>query len=99
MIDELAVLKAKEWLTALLCSNKRKNNILIPLCQLYDEMYHAEIIDKNPLTWVKNLSLQTREPQFFIPDEVANILSELAEQEKNLEIFAWSSGVWNQTLQ
>jgi integrase len=56
-IDELSTLKVKEWLTDLPCSNKRKNNILIPLRQLYDEMYHDEIIAKNPLDHVKNLPI------------------------------------------
>lgn len=92
-IGELTALKIKEWLADLPCSNKRKNNILIPLRQLYDEMYHDEIIDKNPLTRVKNLSLQTREPQPFTPDEIGIILNELTGQKKNLIQFAFWSGL------
>lgn len=92
-IDELTALKIKEWLAELPCSNKRKNNILIPLRQLYDEMYHDEIIDKNPLDHVKNLPIHTREPKPFTPDEVANILNELTGQEKNLIQFAFWTGL------
>jgi integrase len=92
-IDELTALKVKEWLSELSCSNKRKNNILIPLRQLYDEMYHDEIIEKNPLDHVKNLPIHTREPQPFTPNEVASILNELAGQEKNLIQFAFWTGL------
>ncbi|TXI35535.1 MAG: site-specific integrase [Nitrosomonas sp.] len=92
-IDELTALKVKEWLAELPCSNKRKNNILIPMRQLFDEMYHDEIIAKNPLDHVKNLPIHTREPKPFTPDEVANILNELAGQEKNLIQFAFWTGL------
>jgi len=80
-------------LTDLPCSNKRKNNILIPLRQLYDEMYHDEIIAKNPLDHVKNLPIHTREPQPFTSDEVTNILNELTGQERNLIQFAFWTGL------
>lgn len=92
-IDELTVIKIKEWLSNLPCSNKRKNNILIPLRQMFDDLYHDEIIDKNPLTRVKNLSLQTREPQPFTPDEVTSILNELQGDERNLIQFAFWTGL------
>lgn len=92
-IDELTALRVKEWLADLPCSNKRKNNILIPLRQLYDEMYHDEIIPRNPLDRVKNLPIHTREPQPFTPDEVTRILSELEGQERNLIQFAFWTGL------
>ena len=55
-IAELTTCKVKDWRSELPCSNKRKGNILIPLRQMFDELYHDEIIDKNPLQRVKNLS-------------------------------------------
>lgn len=45
-ISELTASKVKEWLSILPCSSKRKGNILIPLRQMFDELYHDEIIDK-----------------------------------------------------
>jgi integrase len=54
-IAELTASKVKEWLSELPCSNKRKGNILTPLRQTFEELYHDEIIDKNPLKRVKNL--------------------------------------------
>ncbi len=92
-IAEVTASKIKEWLSELSCSNKRKNNILIPLRQMFDDLYHDEIIDKNPLDRVKNLPLKTREPQPFTPDEVARILNELTGQERNLIQFAFRTGL------
>ncbi len=92
-IAELTAIKVKAFLADLPCSNKRKSNILIPLRQVYDELYHDEIIDRNPLDRVKNLPVSTREPEPFNADEIARILQELKGQEKNLIQFAFYSGL------
>jgi integrase len=92
-IAELTASTVKEWLAELPCTNKRKNNILIPLRRLYDDMFHDEIIDKNPLSRVKNLSIDTREPEPFSAEEVSRILMQLHGQEKNLIQFAFWSGL------
>lgn len=86
-------MKVKEWLAGLTCSNKRKNNILTPLRRLYDELYHDETIDKNPLERVKNFAVHSREAEPFNAEEVAKILNELDGQEKNLIQFAFWSGL------
>ena len=92
-IAELTSSKVKEWLSELPCSNKRKSNILTPLRQMFEELYHDEIIDKNPLTRVKNLPIRVREPEPFTPEEITKILNELTDQEKNLIQFAFYSGL------
>ena len=92
-IAELTASKVKEWLSELPCSNKRKGNILIPLRQTFEELYHDEIIDKNPLTRVKNLPNKTREPEPFTQEEITKILNELTGQAKNLIQFAFYSGL------
>ncbi|MBL8496776.1 site-specific integrase [Nitrosomonas sp. JL21] len=92
-ISELTASKVKEWLSILPCSSKRKGNILIPLRQMFDELYHEEIIDKNPLQRVKNLPTKTREPEPFTQEEVTKILHELTGQAKNLIQFAFYSGL------
>jgi integrase len=92
-ISELTAIKVKEFLADLSCSNKRKGNILVPLRQMYDEMYHDEIIDRNPLYRVKNLPVITREPEPFNTNEISKILQELTGQEKNLIQFAFYSGL------
>ncbi len=92
-ISELTASKVKEWLSILPCSSKRKGNILIPLRQMFDELYHDEIIDKNPLQRVKNLPNKTREPEPFTQEEITKILNELTGQAKNLIQFAFYSGL------
>lgn len=92
-IAELTASKVKEWLSELPCSNKRKSNILTPLRQTFEELYHDEIIDKNPLQRVKNLPNITREPEPFTQDDIAKILSELTGQARNLIQFAFHSGL------
>ncbi|MGJ0485661.1 MAG: Arm DNA-binding domain-containing protein [Methylomicrobium sp.] len=92
-IAELTATIIKEWLAKLPCSNKRKNNILTPLRQLFQEMYLDESIDKNPLERVKNLPAQPREPEPFTAVEIEKVLNELKGQEKNLIQFAFWSGL------
>ena len=92
-ISELTAIKVKEFLADLPCSNKRKSNILIPLRRVYDELYHDEIIDKNPLERVKNHPSNTREPEPFNANEISRILHELKGQENNLIQFAFYSGL------
>ncbi|MEQ1531487.1 MAG: DUF3596 domain-containing protein [Methylococcales bacterium] len=92
-IAELTGIMIKEWLSELACTNKRKNNILIPLRQLYRELYLDEIIEKNPLDRVKNLTVLTREAEPFNIEEVDKILNELTGQEQNLIQFAFGSGL------
>lgn len=92
-IADLSVIQVKEWLAKLTCSNKRKNNILIPLRRLYEEMYLEGIIDKNPLDRIKNLTVTAREPEPFTLDEIEKILGQLAGQERNLIQFAFWSGL------
>jgi len=92
-ISELTAIRVKKWLADLPCSNKRKNNILTPLRQLYEDLYLDEIIDRNPLARVKNLPVKTREPEPFSSEEVFQILDQLEGQEKNLIQFAFWSGL------
>lgn len=92
-VVDLSAIQLKEWLAKLTCSNKRKNNILIPLRRLYEEMYLDEKIDKNPLDRIKNLTVSPREPEPFTLDEIEKILSQLEGQEKNFIQFAFWSGL------
>ncbi len=93
VINDLTVTQIKSWLAGLSISNKRKNNILIPLRQVYADLYADEVIDRNPLDRIKNLPIAIREPEPFTPDEIARILAELHGQERNLIQFAFWSGL------
>jgi integrase len=92
-ISDLSATQIKNWLAELPCGNRRKNNILIPLRQLYGDLYADEIIDRNPLDRIKNLPFSSKEPEPFNPDEIARILNQLDGQERNLIQFAFWSGL------
>lgn len=92
-IADLKAIRIKEWLSDLPISNKRKNNVLIPLRQMYKELFLDEIIDKNPLDRITNLSVQVREPEPFNAGEIEKILNKLEGQEKNLIQFAFWTGL------
>jgi integrase len=92
-INELTVTLIKNWLAELPCCNKRKNNILIPLRQLYADLYADEVIDRNPLDRIKNLPISTRESEPFSSDEISCILDKLQGQERNLIQFSFWSGL------
>ena len=92
-IDELTAKEIREWLAGLPISNKRKNNILIPLRGFYDELFQDETIDKNPLDRVNNLPVKSREPEPFTQREIDLILEQLEGHNKNLIQFAFWSGL------
>jgi len=55
-------------------SNKRINNVLIPLRGMMADAFADGIIEKNPIDRIKNLKITTREPEPFDADEQALIV-------------------------
>jgi len=97
-LNELTPSQVKHWLAQLPLSNKRKNNILIPLRQMYQDAYYDETIDKNPLSRVKNLRVKQKEPIPFTLKEIKAILNQLVGQLRNLIQFAFWSGLRSSEL-
>jgi integrase len=83
----------KSWIGGLTISAKRINNVLIPLRTIFADAYADEIIDRDPMVRVKNLSIKTEEPNPLKPAEVEAILRELPQQGKNLIQFALWTGL------
>jgi integrase len=54
-INQIGFLDIEEFRSELPCSAKRKNNILVPVRDVFLFALKAEFIDKNPLDLVKNL--------------------------------------------
>ena len=92
-LSELKPTHVRDWISSLDISAKRINNTLIPLRQSFREAYEDEIIDSDPMDRIKNLSLETREPEPFSLQEIEAILSKLKGQERNLIQFAFWSGL------
>lgn len=83
----------RDWLTDLAITGKRKNNILIPLREVFQLAYRDGLITANPLERVENLRHQPEEPNPFAPDEINKVLGAASGQVKNLFQFAFYSGL------
>ncbi|HYC42289.1 MAG TPA: DUF3596 domain-containing protein [Noviherbaspirillum sp.] len=83
----------RAWLTDLAITGKRKNNILIPLREVFQLAYRDGLITSNPLERVENLRHQPEEPNPFAPDEINKVLAAASGQVKNLFQFAFYSGL------
>lgn len=92
-IIDVTATNIKMWIGGLTISAKRINNILIPLRTVFEDAYSDGVIDKNPVSRVKNLTVRTEEPQPFTKDEIDRILKELPEQGVNLIQFAVWTGL------
>lgn len=85
--------EVKKWIGSLTISNKRINNVLIPLRTILNDAFADGVIERNPILRVTNLVVRTEEPQPFTPDEVTAICKALPEQGKNLILFALWTGL------
>lgn len=82
-----------EWIDNLDISNKRKNNVLIPLRGIYKTALQNEQISFNPLHLIDYYSVDPREPQPFTRSEITAILNQLQPVEKGLIQFAFWTGL------
>jgi integrase len=92
-LSDLRPSHVEGWLDNLCISNKRINNILSPLRQLFKDSLFDEVIDKDPLQRVRFLPVEQREPSPLTQEEINLVLSHLSGQEHNLFKFAFWSGL------
>lgn len=92
-LDQFNIRHLHAWLDTLNVSNKRINNVLSPLRQVFDDAYHDGIIDQNPMDRFRHLPIENREPDPFRPDEVRRILDQLEGQARHLIQFAFWTGM------
>lgn len=83
----------KSWIGGLTISNKRINNVLIPLRTILTDAFSDGLIDRNPIIRVNNLAVRFDEPQPLTPSESEAILKELPQQGRNLIQFAIWTGL------
>jgi len=83
----------KAWLGTLAVSNKRINNVLIPLRAVCGDAFADGVIDRNPVDRIKNLPNRFEEPDPFRPEEISKILAVAPEQARNLFQFAFWTGL------
>lgn len=90
---DLTSTEIRKWISTLNITNKRINNVLIPLRTILNDAYADGLIERNPIIRISNLSVRFDEPQPFTPTEMMEIYKELPAQGKNLAQFAIWSGL------
>ncbi|MFY9328804.1 MAG: DUF3596 domain-containing protein [Georgfuchsia sp.] len=94
LISEITTADIRGWLASLVSiSNKRKNNVLIPLRAILGDAFADGSLDRNPTDRVKNLPNRLEEPDPFKPDEIDMILGACTGQLRNLFQFAFWTGL------
>ena len=91
--DAVSPSQVRNWLASLSISNKRKNNILIPLREIFAHAFSDGLIAKSPLDHIENLRHTPDEPQPFSPVEVETLLDACDAFTRNLFQFAFATGV------
>jgi len=92
-IKDIDFLDVEEFRSKLKCSNKRKNNVFVPMRSLMKFALRAGLIDKNPMDLVENLSVS--KPEFYplSIDEVHRFLDVVKAEYKNFFQVAFYTGM------
>ncbi len=83
----------QEWIADLKIGNKRINNVLIPLRGICADAFTDGLIERDPMTRIRNLSHRPKEPDPFTLDEVQAILDVAEGQVRHLFQFAFFTGL------
>ena len=93
-IDELSTQTIRTWVGTLTgISNKRINNVLIPLRAVCADAFQDGLIDRDPTERIRNLPLASRDPDPFSLGEMTRILDACDGPLRNLLQFAFWSGL------
>jgi integrase len=92
-LADLTSQEVESWVQALSCSNKRVNNILVPLRQAFKDAYHDGLILNNPLDRVRQMPVLRREPNPMSNKEIDAVLQQMDGQERNFYQFAFWTGL------
>ncbi len=93
LVNDLTTIEIRAWVAGLTSSGKRINNILIPLRGIFDDLFADGLVERNPMSRIKNLPHRSRDADPFAVDEVARILAACEGQIKNLFQFAFWTGL------
>jgi len=92
-VAELSTQAIRQWMGGLIISNKRINNVLIPLRGMLEDAFVDGAIDRNPMDRIRNLEIRHDDPEPFTFSEQQRILAALPAQGKNLIQFAFWTGL------
>lgn len=74
-VDQINYMDVEEFVTGLKCSNKRINNVLVPMRGVFKMALRAGIIQKDPMTLVRNLTISRPEISPLSMEEVRRFLA------------------------
>lgn len=93
LIEEASPRQIRTWIDNIELSNKSKNNILIPLKNMFAEAKTEKIIGENPMLDFKSYKVEKKDPVVFTPDKIELILNELKNEALSFYIFAFWTGL------
>jgi len=76
-MDEISPRQIRTWVDNIDLSNKSKNNILIPLKNMFTEAKTEKVISENPMLDFKSYKIAKKDPAVFTPDQIDHILDNL----------------------
>ena len=77
-IRDITFLEIEAFIAGLTCSNKRINNILVPMRSVFKIAIRAGLVDRDPMALVKNLKAEKAEIAPLSMDEVRRFLDEVS---------------------
>jgi len=92
-VKDLTTHAIRHWMGGLTISNKRINNVLIPLRGMLEDAFADGSIDRNPMDRIRNMEVRMQDPEPFTVEEQQRILDVLPEQGKNMVQFAFWTGL------
>ena len=93
LIKDIDFLDVEEFRSKLKCSNKRKNNVLVPMRSVMKFALKAGLIDKNPMGLIDNLKVSKPEIYPLSIDEVHRFLDVVRPLYKNFFQVAFYTGM------
>lgn len=92
-IGEITYLDIKAFITELPSSNKRKNNILVPMRSVFKVAFLDGIIDANPMDRVKNLKVKKPDINPLPMEDIKQFLTVVSPHYKNFFEVAFFTGM------
>jgi len=92
-IGKISYLDIRKFVSELTCSNKRKNNILVPLRSVFKMAFLDDIVDKNPLDKIENLKSGKPDIHPLSMNEIRLFLEKVCPWYKNFFVVAFFTGM------
>ncbi len=92
-ISDISYLDIEEFVAELECSNKRKNNILVPMRNIFKLALRAGFIEKDPMALVRNLKTEKPDIAPLSMDEVGKFLDSVSPRYRDFFSVAFFTGM------